>query len=78
MSLVFKNVDDTRRRATFEQGKLVLPICERDNYLKVFFVCPGLDENDNIPSWTVDCFPEEIGLKPLPKDFTNVSLISTF
>jgi len=38
-------------------------------FLKVFFVCPGMDENDNIPSWTVDCFPEEIGLKPLPKEY---------
>jgi hypothetical protein len=31
ISLVF-NVDDTRRRANFEQGKLVLPICGRDNF----------------------------------------------
>ena len=58
-----------KRSSTFERGKLVIPIREIGDYVDLFFVCPGLDENDNIPSWAVDVSLKDIGLNPLPSEF---------
>ena len=48
---------------------MAIPIRETGDYVDLFFVCPGLDENDNIPSWAVDVSLKDIGLNPLPSEF---------
>ena len=42
-----------QKKATFGAGKLAIPIKEDDTRSLLFFVCSGLDENDEIPEWAV-------------------------
>ena len=56
---------------TFEEGKLVIPIQKSGDKLQVFFVCGGLDDNDNIPEWVVDKSVEDLGFQPGPQEFVE-------
>uniref|UniRef100_A0A7M5V0I1 Uncharacterized protein n=1 Tax=Clytia hemisphaerica TaxID=252671 RepID=A0A7M5V0I1_9CNID len=57
------------KHCQFEKGKLAIPIKETEEYVDLFFVCPGLDGNDNVPCWARDINLEEIGLKLHPSEF---------
>lgn len=54
------------KKATFEEGKLGIPLYEDDKKFFVFFVCGGLDHEDNIPAWVVDKSPGNLLLSTPP------------
>ena len=62
---------DKDKSCTFEKGKLAIPIKETADFVDLFFVCPGLDEDDNVPHWVRDTALEEIGLAPHPREFND-------
>jgi len=45
-----------------ETGRLVIPLTESEDDFKVFVTCPGLDDDDRIPDWVIDFYPNDIGL----------------
>lgn len=53
------------------QGRLVIPITQKESMMRCFVPCCGLDENDQVPDW-VDSFSlmENFGLK-LPYNILN-------
>ena len=49
---------DDNKHCFFESGTLVLPIYEECvEKMVVFFVCGGLDEDNNVPEWTNEYYP---------------------
>ena len=58
-----------QQRATFEAGKLGIPIRENELNVLVFFVCGGLDDNDLVPDWVVELGPKDLLVPVTPETY---------
>ena len=54
---------------TFESGKLGIPIKEQNDSVLVFFVCGGLDDEDNIPTWVAEFQPKDMSIPVNPDNY---------
>ena len=62
---------------TFESGKLGLPLKQEDDKLLVFFVCGGLDEDDEVPAWVQEFTPKDLGIPVIPSSYMESKGLST-
>ena len=61
------------KTTTFENGKLGIPLKQGNNKILTFFVCGGLDDNDEIPTWASEFKPKDIGIPATPEAYNEVN-----